>query len=138
MYVIRLPWGMTLLTANGRENHLARSRITRDIRATAQLQARKLDIPRMDKVHVRGVYYYPDNRKRDPGNWHVSLKSMIDGALVDTGIIPDDDDSHLVDHGIIRGYPNVSGGQLVLEVTPDIRVLFPRKPGDMCKPYPWD
>jgi hypothetical protein len=122
MYVIRLPWGMTLLTANGRENHLARSLITRDIRATAQLQARKLDIPRMDKVHVRGVYHYPDNRKRDPGNWHISLKAMIDGALVDTGI------SHLVDHGIIRGYPNVSGGQLVLEVTPDIRVLFPRDP----------
>jgi hypothetical protein len=134
MYLIRLPWGTTLLTSNSRADHTERSRITRDIRATAYREARKLDIPRMNKVHVRGIYHYPDNRRRDPGNWHLSVKAMVDGALVDTGIIPDDCDEYLIDDGIIRGYPNIKGGQLVLDVTPDIRTLFPRKPGDMVKP----
>ena len=125
MYLIKLPWGTPLVTANSRADHVTRTRITKNIRVTAQREARKLDMPRMDKVHVRGIYHYPDNRRRDPGNWHPSVKAMIDGALVDTGIIPDDDDdAHLIDEGIIRGYPNVKYGQLILDVTPDIRTLF--------------
>lgn len=124
MYLIKLPWGTPLLTANSREDHKTRSGITRNIRATAYRTARKLDIPKMNKVHVRGIYYYPDNRRRDPSNLAPSVKAMVDGALVDTGIIPDDDDAHLIDDGIIRGYPNIKGGQLILDVTPDIRTLF--------------
>lgn len=132
--MVKLPWGTPLVTSNSREDRITRSWIIKNIRMMSMREARRLDIPRMGKVHVRGVYYYPDNRRRDPGNWHPSVKAMIDGGLVDTGVIPDDSDEYLIDEGVIRGHPNIKGGQLVLDVTPDISVLFPRDVKDMFKP----
>ena len=106
-YFIALPWGTVLTSANDRWDHKARSAITSNIRATAERIARQQQIPRLEVVRVKAHYFYPDNRRRDPDNWHLSVKSMIDGALVDTKtetkVIPDDDDSHLYFDGIYRG-----------------------------------
>jgi len=111
-YVIKLPPGMKLITSNS----LRDSRIIRDIRETSSRIAIELGIPRQHYVKVRGVYYYPDNKRHDPGNYSIAVKAMIDGGLVDTKIIPDDNDKYLTNEGIHRGYPNVAGGQLALVV----------------------
>jgi len=84
-----------------------------------KILAQQQKIPGASRVHARGIFHYHDNRRRDPGNWYPSLKAMIDGALVDSGIIPDDDDKHLIFDGIHRGYPNVRHGQLALEIEVD-------------------
>jgi crossover junction endodeoxyribonuclease RusA len=115
-YRIELPPGMRLVTANERGDLRARATLIRDIRVTAHLNAHQQEIPAMTKALVRGIFHYPDNRARDPANWSPSLKAMIDGGLVDTGIIPDDNDRHLIHWGYSRGRPDVPGGQLVLVV----------------------
>jgi crossover junction endodeoxyribonuclease RusA len=118
-FFIRLPPGTKLLTSNQRYHWRTRAKITRELRTMSRDLAEQQEIPRADKVHVRGHWHYHDNRKRDPGNWYPSLKAMIDGALVDSGIITDDDDKHLIFDGIHRGEPNIRHGQLVLEIEVD-------------------
>jgi hypothetical protein len=114
-YRIALPDSFPLLNANDRLDHLERARMTIGIREASRRIATDMRIPSMARVHVRGIYHYPDNRRRDPGNLAPSMKPMIDG-MVRAGIIPDDSDEYLTDHGIDRGYPNVPGGRLILEV----------------------
>jgi hypothetical protein len=118
-YSIRLPPGTKLLTSNQRYHWRTRAKVTKDIRVLSREIARREGIPALGKIRVRGIFYYHDNRRRDPGNWYPSLKAMIDGAAVDAGVIIDDDDKHLIFDGIHRGYPNVRHGQLVLEIEAD-------------------
>ena len=119
-YRIEMPAGKKLINVNDKElrkNYLLRNSLTASLRDTSEQIAREMKIPPQDKVRVRAFYYYPDNHVRDPGNYAPSVKAMIDGIRL-AGVIPNDNDKYLTDDGILRGYPNVPGGQLVLVVTP--------------------
>jgi crossover junction endodeoxyribonuclease RusA len=116
-YRIEYPPKTKLITSNGREHWRTRAKITRELRALAKEVAKEGEIPRMERVHVLGILHYPDNRRRDPGNWYPSVKAMIDGGLVDSKILADDSDRYVVFDGIHRGDPNIKGGQLILEIT---------------------
>ena len=118
-YFICLPPGTALLTSNQRPSRYGQARTVRELRTLAKSIAEDSAIPRMERVHVRGYLHYHDNRKRDPGNWYPTLKSTIDGGLVDSGIIEDDSDGFLVFDGIHRGYPNIRGNQFILEIWED-------------------
>ena len=69
--------------------------------------------PPLERAYVEGVYEPPDRRRRDPANLYPSFKAAIDGALVDAGVLPDDDAKHLVGPDMRLGDP-YPGGRLVL------------------------
>lgn len=112
-YTIEFPPGMPLLNANGREHWSKRASGTSTIRMVARnLSA---NMPHLEKVKIRGVYYAPNNRRRDTGNLYPSFKAAIDG-LVDSGVLKDDSDRYVVSIEMARGEGIVPGGQLVLEI----------------------
>lgn len=113
-YVITLPAGTVLLSANGREHWRARHAITRDLRDLACLLARNKHIPKLEKVKIKATYHPPDRRRNDADNCHPSVKALVDG-LVDAGVLDDDDNSHVLSTEIVPG-AIVKKGQLIIEV----------------------
>lgn len=114
-WVIGLPAGTKLLSANGREHWRARAAVTAELRRTAGWLARVQKIPRLERAHVLAVYHPPDRRRRDPANLYPSVKACVDG-LTDAGAWADDDASHLAGPDMRLG-DVVRGGRLVLTIT---------------------
>lgn len=112
-FKIEMPPGMPLLNANGREHWSKRASGTSTIRMVARNLSK--DIPRLEKVKIRGIYYAPNNRRRDTSNLFPSVKAAVDG-LVDSGVLKDDSDRYVVSLEMARGEGMVPGGQLVLEI----------------------
>jgi crossover junction endodeoxyribonuclease RusA len=108
-----MPAGQDLLNANQRLHWAAKARITRQLRSDAFLLAKYHKVPHLERVHVFCVVEPdPRTRRRDPGNWSVSAKALVDG-LVDAGVVDDDDSKHLVGPDMRLGKPH-PGGRLVL------------------------
>lgn len=128
-WTIALPPGLKLLNENEtRRMHWRRVRemaaVVRQAGLLAGLQARKDGMPQMRAVHVFFVIHPgPRVTRRDPLNWAQSAKPAVDGALVDAGIIPDDDSTRLLGPEARLGTP-VKGSQLVLVVT-DLDAMDP-------------
>lgn len=112
-FKICFPPGMPLLNSNGREHWTKRAHLTSDIRMTARNLSGH--VPKLDKVKLRWLYFPPDNRRRDTGNLYPSYKAALDG-LVDSGVLEDDNDKHVLSIEMARGDHIVKGGQLVLEI----------------------
>ena len=70
----------------------------------------------MNKAHILVTFHHPDKRRRDVHNY-VSLvvKPIVDG-IVDSGLIPDDDDKHLVGPDV-RAILGSSDPRITVEVT---------------------
>jgi crossover junction endodeoxyribonuclease RusA len=127
LVVVKLPAGLDLINANQRLHHQKRAQYTREIRnATAYTvlgqRALKNAInaarpgPLYDRVHILGIVH-PDRAGRfDPPNWYGSFKASVD-ALVDVGLIADDDHTHVVGPDMRPGHP-VKGGQIELHIRP--------------------
>lgn len=49
----------------------------------------------MERAHMTVWFAWPDARRRDVGNLAPTVKALLDG-LVDAGVLPDDDDAHLL------------------------------------------
>ncbi|MFC3980204.1 hypothetical protein [Streptosporangium jomthongense] len=113
-WTITLPAGLQVMNANKRIHHMQRVKLTRTLREAGKAAAEAAQIPQLARAHVFGVFSPPDRRRRDVGNLYPSFKAMIDG-LVDAGVLPDDDDRHLVGPDMRIG-PVVKGGQLQLLV----------------------
>lgn len=94
-YILELP-ALPLLNSNQRLHHHERASWTRQIRQTAFIMARNAKLPKLNRVYVVCYVAFGDRRKRDPGNWYPSAKAAVDGSLVDSGVIPDDDHTHLI------------------------------------------
>lgn len=45
--------------------------------------------PPLEMVRIVITYYWPDSRRRDPNNWQMTSKAIVDG-MVDAGLVPDD------------------------------------------------
>lgn len=113
--VIPLPYATLPLSTNGarRMTHWQRRTEIALIRRAAWVAGRgqQADTP----CRITLVWQVTDRRRRDPDAGSLTLKAAIDG-LVDAGVIPADDDRHVVEtacrieHGDVRG--------VRIEVTP--------------------
>ena len=115
-WMVELPAGMKLLNANRRIHYMRRAELTRTIRTAAWAAVRNACVPNLWRVHVIVEYRPPDRRRRDVHNLFPSAKAAVDGGLVDTGVLPDDSDRHLVGPDMRVGEVE-KGGRLVLHIT---------------------
>lgn len=113
---IEFPPRQELLNANDRLHWRPKNRITQQLRGDAFKLAKAAKVPPLKRVHVEGIYEPPDRRRRDVANLYPSFKAAIDGALVDVGVLPDDDSKHLLGPDMRLGEP-YPGGRLVLIIT---------------------
>ena len=60
--------------------------------------------PPLERVHVVVTFFWPDARRRDPNNWSLTSKALVDG-ITDAGLVVDDDSKHVIgpDHRAGRG-----------------------------------
>lgn len=100
-----------LINANDRLHHHAKARLTKAWREAAWLAS--TSERRFDQVHITVAIRFPDNRRRDVGNYYPTAKACLDG-LVDAGVLPDDNDTHVVGPDMRRDRPN---GPLRVTVT---------------------
>lgn len=114
---VAMPAGMPLLSTNQRHNHWSeRQRTTKALRRTAYVNAAAAHIPQLQRARIVAVYHPHDRRRRDVHNLLPAAKACVDG-LVDAGVLPDDNDQHLIGPDMRPGLRKVKHGQLVLHVT---------------------
>lgn len=88
--------GRPLLLNAERSMHLQRARaVTRTIRNVAAVLARSQRLESVDRVVVIAEPHVKDRRRQDVGACFPTVKASIDG-LVDAGILPADDDAHVL------------------------------------------
>lgn len=100
---------LTLINANHRTHWSRRADLARQWRANGWNTTQH--IPRLDKAHITIEFAWPDNRHRDVGNLAPTAKAWVDGAVngpfkghrFGPGLLPDDDDQHLVGPDLRRG-----------------------------------
>jgi crossover junction endodeoxyribonuclease RusA len=92
------PW----LSANQRVDLRRQTPDRRAWRDAGHLYAKQAALPKLQRVHIIATLRFRDARRRDPHNYYPTLKALVDG-LVDYGLIPDDDDKHLIGPDIRLG-----------------------------------
>ncbi|THA22741.1 hypothetical protein E6R18_32870 [Streptomyces sp. A1277] len=129
---LELPANTTLINANDRMHPVKRAPYIKVIRQAAWALARHHKIPALQRAHVFYVLH-PDTktRRRDPGNWSPSAKAAVDG-LVDAGILPDDNEAHLLGPDPRIGAP-IKGGRLILWIT-DLDQMAPTQLAALTPP----
>lgn len=110
--------GKDWVQANHRVNYHAKARMVRNWRDITAWKTRNLDI-HIERAFVICELRFKTTRRRDPANWAPTAKAVID-ALVDNGIFPDDDHSHLIGPDMRIGPPVINGGpeQLIVHIWP--------------------
>jgi hypothetical protein len=111
------------ITANQRLTHWAHAHRVRTWRTATATYARHLHLPHLQRarIHVLCRIAGP-RRNRDRANWHPTVKPIIDG-LVDHGLLPNDDDTHLdgpyiaLDQVTRYGPKHGAAGQVVVTIT---------------------
>lgn len=103
---IPLDWPAELLSANDRYHHMKVAKIVKAWRTHAYTKAVQLELE-MTYMRARIVVHYrfPTNHRREVSNLQPTSKAIVDG-LVDAGLIPDDDDKHVIGPDNRREYPN--------------------------------
>lgn len=108
MHTVTMTIGaQNLLNANQRMHWQKRRKIVELLRRAARDAAASQNAPRLERAHITVLVAWPDRRRRDVHNLYVTVKACIDG-LVDYGLLPDDDDTHLTGPDL-RVDPNLSG-----------------------------
>jgi Holliday junction resolvase RusA-like endonuclease len=97
---IFLPAGR-YLNSNERLHHMAKAPITKAWRTTARDAAK--GVPTLTRAHIVVTFSFANNIRRDVGNLYPTAKAIVDG-LVDAGVLPDDDDKHVLGPDLRRGY----------------------------------
>lgn len=116
MTVLIFPWERPPLNANQRLHWSKKASLTKYVRESARLWARKLPKPQ-EHITVQLVWVVTDRRRRDSDNIYPTFKAMCDG-LVDAGIVPDDTPEYMTKLApIIRHEPGGTA-RFELEVTP--------------------
>lgn len=103
-----------LISSNQRLHHYLRNSLTQTWRQAAFVYARHAKLRPLQRAHIVIHVGFPDGRKRDINNYQLTGKAIIDG-LVDYGLLPDDNDAHLVG-------PDMRPAPKVSTLVPTIRV----------------
>lgn len=93
-FTLTIPAPAGWLSANHRRDRRAETTDRRAWRDAAGWRARAEKLPRLEKAHIVAWLFFGDKRRRDAHNYMPTLKATIDG-IVDSGLIPNDDDAHL-------------------------------------------
>lgn len=101
------------LNANQRLHFMRHAAAVANWRQAAHWAAKAEKLPRLRKAQIIATLHFGDRRRRDPANYHPTLKPIIDG-LVDYGLLPDDDHQHLIGPDIRMGEPGVPRVQLYI------------------------
>ena len=117
-YSVPLTWISPPLSLNDRDHWRAHARKVAVARDEARWAIRAARLPALPAAAVFLNWRLPNNRRRDLDNLAASLKPAID-ALVDEGVLPDDDWRHVVTSGcrITPPEPNTPAS-MWLTVTP--------------------
>ena len=91
--VIRLA-AADVLSLNQRKHWAQATGKRRAIRQLAEQTARLSRAPHLQRARLVIHVAFPDRRRRDPHNFMATAKPIVDG-LVDAGVLPDDDHTHL-------------------------------------------
>ena len=93
--IIEVP-NVEWLSANDRVQHWAyRAYRTKELRTRGYWAAKQAHLGSHQVVHVAAWIQYPRGGRADPANAAPTVKALVDG-LVDAGMLPDDDSTHLV------------------------------------------
>lgn len=106
------------LNANDRKHWRVKAALTADWRLRAGWEAVRAKVPPLPRAHIVAELRFADRRRRDPANWHPTVKACVDG-LVDVGVLPDDNAKHLLGPDLRLG-PAVGAGRgaVVLHIWP--------------------
>lgn len=111
------------LNSNDRIDRRRQAPDIKQWRQAAAAYCRAAKVPRLGKVAVTAEVRFPTDRPRgDAPNVYPSIKAAIDGALVDAGVVADDNDSYVASLLIKPGEPIPAkpfqpAGVLVLTIT---------------------
>lgn len=83
-------------SANKKRDRMHQSAINAKVRqAGRQFASARLNVPRLTRAVVWVEVRRPKNSHGDAANLHPTVKALTDGALVDSGLLPDDSDKYL-------------------------------------------
>lgn len=116
--VVDVPAGWWLSSNQRLNRHRVAERVA-TLRDLARVEARRQGLVRgLTRVRIVAHLTYPTTHRRDPNNAHPTTKALLDG-LVDYGLVPDDDSSHVIgpDHRFagVGGRARHYGVRLVVE-----------------------
>lgn len=94
-HVYRMSFTAPPLNMNQRMHHMARARVTRQIREEATWRTRALAKLKPARITVEMHYWPRDKRRRDADNLIATAKPFYDG-VVDAGVVPDDTPEFMV------------------------------------------
>ena len=123
---IDLPWKKPPLSMNDRDAHWAvKARKIAEVRETACWLVRAEKLGRHDRVRIELHYQPRTAHGRDSDNLAATYKPLVDGAVTDAGLAPDDTDVHVergwpVIHPPVKGEPGSMW--LVIEVLDETEV----------------
>lgn len=83
-----------VLNENDRRHWTRKSPLVRTIRQIAHQTAVVTRAPHLQRARLAVTLAYPDRKRRDRHNYTPTIKPIVDG-LIDAGVLPDDDDTHL-------------------------------------------
>lgn len=87
-WVIRIAERPFTINAERRMHHMQRAKLVREWRGKAEKFAKRMQIPRLEAVHVISQPYLT-GRLQDADACHPAVKAVIDG-VVDAGVLVDD------------------------------------------------
>jgi hypothetical protein len=116
-WVLSVP-PIQLLNANDRFVREQETRMKKVLRETGRNLARAARIPRLQAAHVIYVVHLNTRAsKGDPGNLAPTAKALIDGAIGDANVLPDDNSRYLTGPEPIAGERvPLKGGRISLVI----------------------
>lgn len=108
------PW----LSANQRRDLRRQTPDRRAWRDAGLVHARRVHLPKLQRVHILAELRFTIARARDVHNYYPTLKALVDG-LVDYGLVPDDSHEYLVGPDLRYGplADSKGYGEVVLTIT---------------------
>jgi hypothetical protein len=96
------------INSNERLHYHEKATRTRAWRAAAKAAVESTFEPYFyRRARIKVLIRFATNHRRDVGNYYPTAKAIVDG-LVDAGLMPDDNDRHLIGPDMRRHIPNGS------------------------------
>lgn len=102
-WTLVIPQPDEWINANHRLHWAIKARRTKAWRTAAHLYARQKRLPSLTRADIVVSFRLTDARKRDVGNLAPTAKAIVDGLVSDYGLLPNDDDAHLIGPDLRRG-----------------------------------